>query len=95
MPAFLIADVEVTDPTGYEEYKKGVSVTIAAYQGLYLARGGATVVLEGDWLPSRAVIIEFPSVAQLKAWYDSPEYAPLKRIRLRTAKSRMVIVEGL
>ena len=95
MPAFLIADVEVTDPTGYEEYKKRVSVTIAAYQGRYLARGGATVVLEGDWLPSRAVIIEFPSVAQLKAWYDSPEYAPLKQIRIRTAKSRMVIVEGL
>ena len=95
MPAFLIADVEVTDPAGYDEYKKGVSVTIAAYQGRYLARGGATVVLEGDWLPSRAVIIEFPSVDRLKAWYASPEYAPLKRIRERTAKSRMLIIEGL
>ncbi len=95
MPAFLIADIEVTDPTGYEEYKKGASITIAAYQGRYLARGGATVVLEGDWLPSRAVIIEFPSADKLKAWYASPEYAPLKRIRERTAKSRMLIIEGL
>lgn len=95
MTAFLIADVEVTDPAGYEEYKKGVSVTIAAYQGKYLARGGATVVLEGDWLPSRAVIIEFPSIERLRAWYDSPEYEPLKHIRMRTAKSRMLIIDGV
>lgn len=95
MTAYVIADVQVTDPTAYEEYRKGVPATIAAFGGRYLARGGALEVLEGDWVPRRAVILEFPSLAQLKAWYDSPEYRPLREIRKRASNSRLVVVEGL
>lgn len=95
MPAYVIADVEVTDPALYEEYRKGVPATIAAYGGRYVARGGAVEVLEGDWIPRRAVILEFPSVERVKAWYDSPEYRPLREIRRRASNSRLVIVEGM
>jgi uncharacterized protein (DUF1330 family) len=95
MPAYLISNIEVTDPAAYEEYRKGVAATVAAYGGRSLARAGAmTEVLEGDWVPKRMVILEFPSVAQLKAWYKSPEYKPLLEIRLRSAKSSLVMIEG-
>jgi uncharacterized protein (DUF1330 family) len=95
MPAYLIANVEITDPARYEAYKKGVPATIAAYGGRYLTRAGATEVLEGSWVPSRVVILEFPDMARLKAWFDSPEYRPLREIRERSAKSSLVAVEGL
>jgi uncharacterized protein (DUF1330 family) len=95
MAAYLIGNIEVTDPAAYEEYKKGVAATIAAYGGRSLARPGAKMeVLEGDWAPKRLVILEFPSLAQLKAWYRSPEYRPLLDIRLRSAKSSLIAVEG-
>lgn len=94
MPAYVIANVEVTDPAAYEEYKKGVPATIAAYGGRYLTRGGAVETLEGGWTPKRVVILEFPSLARLKAWYDSPEYRPLRAIRERAATSVLVAVEG-
>jgi len=95
MAAYLIANVEVTDPAGYEEYKKQAPATIAAHGGRYLTRGGAKEVLEGDWAPNRVVILEFPSMAALRTWYDSPEYRPLCQIRQRTTKSSVVAVEGL
>jgi len=95
MPAYVIADVEVTDPATYEEYRKGVPATIAAHGGRYVARGGAVEVLEGDWIPRRAVILEFPSVERIKAWYDSPEYRPLRELRKRASNSRLVIIEGI
>jgi uncharacterized protein (DUF1330 family) len=95
MSAYVIADVEVLDSAAYEEYRQQVPATIAAFGGRYLVRGGALTVLEGDWSPKRCVILEFPSMAQLKAWYDSPAYVPLRAIRERTTKSRLVMVEGL
>jgi uncharacterized protein (DUF1330 family) len=95
MPAYLVGDIEITDPAGYEDYRKGVPATIAAYGGRYLSRGGAVEVLEGQWLPRRAVILEFPSMAQLKAWYESPEYRPLREIRARSARSNIVAIDGL
>jgi uncharacterized protein (DUF1330 family) len=94
MTAYLVADIDVNDLEGYEGYKKGVPATIAAHGGRYLTRAGSTEVLEGDWVPKRFVIIEFPSVAQLKSWYESPEYRALRDIRLRTSKSSLVAVEG-
>ena len=95
MAAYVLANVEITDPAAYEEYRAKVPGTIAAYGGRYLARAGATEVLEGDWMPHRLVILEFPSLAQLKAWYKSPEYRPLLEIRKRTARSRVIVVEGV
>ena len=96
MPAYLIGNIEITDPAAYEEYRKGVGATVSAYGGRSLVRpGGSVEVLEGDWAPKRLVILEFPSAAQLKAWYNSPEYKPLLEIRLRSANSSLVVVEGI
>jgi uncharacterized protein (DUF1330 family) len=95
MPAYVVGSVEITDPAGYEEYRKHVPATIAAHGGRYLTRGAAIEVLEGDWAPKRFVILEFPDMARLKAWYDSPEYRPLREIRARTSKSSLFVVEGL
>ena len=95
MPAYLFANVEVTDPAGYEQYRQRVSATIEAFGGRYLVRGGATEVLEGDWSPNRLVILEFADMARLKAWYQSPEYQPLIELRQRTSASTLVAVEGV
>ncbi|HEY0857630.1 MAG TPA: DUF1330 domain-containing protein [Albitalea sp.] len=95
MAAYLIADVEVTDPVGYADYSRDIVATIEAFGGRYLVRGGATEVLEGNWQPRRTIVIEFPSAAQLRAWYFSPAYAPLKLLRERTANARLVMVEGV
>ncbi|HEV3240429.1 MAG TPA: DUF1330 domain-containing protein [Casimicrobiaceae bacterium] len=94
MPAYLIANIEITDPAGFEEYRKGVAPTLAAHGARYLARGGSTEVLEGTWVPTRLVIIEFPSMVALKSWYDSPIYRPLIELRNRTARSSVVAIEG-
>ena len=96
MPAYLIGNIEVTDPAAYEEYKKGVGATVAAYGGRSLARPGAMMeVLEGDWAPKRLVILEFPSVEQAKKWYDSPEYSAIKGIRHRSAISKLLLAYGV
>jgi uncharacterized protein (DUF1330 family) len=94
MAAYLIANIDVTDPAGYEEYRKGVPPTILAHGGRFLVRGGALDVLEGSWTPKRLVLIEFPSMAALRSWYDSPEYRPLIELRNRFARSSLVAVEG-
>ena len=95
MPAYLIADVEVHDAVGYEAYRHGVPDALGPYGGRYLARGGATVLLEGAPPPNRSVVIEFPSLAKLQAFWNSSEYRPLREVRERTAKSRIYAVEGL
>jgi len=95
MPAYVIADLEVTDPTGFEEYRRRVLPTIEQFGGRYLVRGGAHEVVEGGWRPKRVVVVEFPSMAQLRRWYDSEEYRGPKAIRLRTARTDVVVVEGV
>jgi uncharacterized protein (DUF1330 family) len=95
MPVYVIADIEVTDPVGYDEYKQRVPAVIAAHGGRYLARGGASEVLEGTWRPKRSVIIEFASLAALKAFWESPEYRPLRELRERSARSNLVVIQGL
>jgi uncharacterized protein (DUF1330 family) len=95
MPAYVIADIEVIDQGLYEQYRQGVPATIAAHGGRYLARGGETEVLEGSWSPKRCVILEFPDIERFRAWWSSPEYAPLRAIRQRAAKSHLVVTQGL
>lgn len=95
MTAYIIVDIEVTDPIGYADYKEAAQWTIPVYGGKYIARGGKTETLEGDWLPNRLVILEFPSSEQARAWLNSPEYAPARAMRHKFAKSQMILVEGL
>ena len=95
MSAYMIVDVEVTDPAGYEEYRTQVPATLEPYQGRFLVRGGAVQVFEGDWPAQRIVVLEFPSADQAKAWYGSPAYQRILPIRRRCARSKLLLVEGL
>jgi len=94
MPAYVVVDIQVQDPARYEEYKRQVGPSVSAFGGRYLVRGGAVTGLEGDWTPGRFAILEFPSAARAREWWDSDLYRPIKAIRHATARSRMILVEG-
>ncbi len=95
MPAYVIVDVKITDPQLYEEYKKLTPASIAAWQGKFIVRGGATETLEGDWQPGRFVVLEFPNADLAVQWWHSTEYAPAKNIRQRAASTKMILAEGV
>ncbi len=95
MAGYLIADVDVTDGQGYQEYVKAVPASVEAFGGKYLVRAGPYDKLEGDWTPKRLVVIEFESAERAKEWYNSTEYEPARDIRFRTAVSNVLIVEGV
>ena len=94
MAAYVIADIEITDPAGYEEYRRRVQATVAQYGGRYLVRGGPAETLEGGWRPRRLVVIEFPSLAQARAWYDSDEYREPARSASAARTGQAILVEG-
>ena len=94
MAAYLIAEIEITDPAGFEEYRKQVPATIEKYGGRFVVRGGAAESLEGGWQPKRIVVLEFPSLEQAKRWYHSTEYREPLALRLKTTRSRAIFVEG-
>jgi uncharacterized protein (DUF1330 family) len=95
MPAYIFASLEITDPVGFEEYRSQVPAIIAAYGGRYLVRGGSVEALEGDAPGNRLVIVEFPDMSRLKAFYHAPEYQPLLDIRNRSAISTLLAIEGV
>jgi uncharacterized protein (DUF1330 family) len=95
MPAYVIVETNVTDSERYEQYKAAASAAIAARNGRYLARGGELAVLEGDWQPSRLVVLEFENLAAANRWHDSDAYRQAKRLREGAAHLRMVAVQGI
>lgn len=95
MPAYVIAETDVTDPEQYEKYKAASPGAIEACGGRFLVRGGELAVLEGDWQPSRLVVLEFEDLAAAKSWYRSEAYQETKKLRERAAHLRMVAVQGL
>ena len=95
MSAYIIVEIEITDPVGYEEYKRLAGPTVELYGGKYIVRGGVCETLEGDWKPKRIVILQFQTMDRAKAWLNCPEYAEPRKMRHRTAKTRMILVEGL
>jgi len=95
MKAYIIVDVQITNPTLYEEYRKLTPASLVPYDGKFIVRGGATETLEGDWAPGRVVVLEFPSVEKAKAWWSSPGYAPAKAIRQSASETKMILVEGV
>ena len=95
MPAYLIADIDVTDPAGFEEYRQLVPTTIQPYGGRFLLQGGAVEALEGDWQPKRVVITAFPSLEQARRWDNSEAYREPKALRFKTATSKVMLVEGV
>ena len=94
MTAYLIADIEVTDPSAFEDYRARVGAVIAQYGGRYIVRGGAVRALEGDFGFQRLVVLEFPSAEAAQRFYDSPEYAPLLALRSASTRSLVSLVEG-
>jgi uncharacterized protein (DUF1330 family) len=95
MPAYVIAEVEVADPALYEQYRREVPATLAAFGGRFVVRGGAVEPLEGEWAPKRLVVLEFPDHAAAKAWWSSQAYAKPKALRQRSARTQLVIVDGV
>ena len=94
MPAYIITEIEVTDPVVYEEYRHGAAGTIERFGGRYLVRGGRAELLEGDDPPRRMIVLEFASAERAKAWWSSQEYAGPKETRQRSARTRMILVDG-
>jgi uncharacterized protein (DUF1330 family) len=95
MSAYIVAEIDVIDADAYEEYRRQAPPSIAQYGGKYIVRGGRTETLEGQWAPKRIVILEFPSFEQAKKWWSSPEYAPAKQLRQRSARTKMIVVDGV
>jgi uncharacterized protein (DUF1330 family) len=93
-PAYVIAEVEVTDPTTFQKYAEKVPGTLAPFNGHYLVRGGKIQALEGE-APKRFVVIAFDNAEKAQGWEDSPAYEAIKPIRHSSAKSRVFIVEGV
>lgn len=94
MTAYLIAQLTITDPAGFEAYRQVVPPLIAAHGGRYLARGGAVTSLEGEPGGPRIVVLEFPDRAAAENFYNSPEYQEILPLRLRAASGSVIIVEG-
>jgi uncharacterized protein (DUF1330 family) len=92
--AYVICDIDVTDPEAYEGYKALSAPAVAAYDGAFIVRGGASEVLEGDRSPQRLVILEFPDVETARRWYHSPEYGEAKQARAGAATGSFILVEG-
>ena len=95
MTTYIIVEMDVIDPVGIEEYRKLAGASVTAHGGRFIVRGGVTETLEGGWDPKRIVVLEFPDTATAKRWWSSPDYATARVIRERTAKTRMILVEGV
>lgn len=92
---YVVVHLDVTDPQKFEEYRERVPATISQYGGKYIVRGGAMETVEGEPLPSRTVILEFPSVEQAKTWYQSPEYQAIIGLRLAASTAQAQFVAGV
>jgi uncharacterized protein (DUF1330 family) len=95
MAAYVIVDIEVTDPARFAEYRQHVPTTLAPYGGRFLVRGGTHEVVEGSWRPRRLVVLEFPNLDAARRWYDSEEYREPKAIRVGASRANLVFVEGV
>ena len=95
MPAYFIVDVDVHDPAGMRKYLEHVPGTLPKYGGRYIVRGGKFEVVEGNWQPTRVVMLEFPTMEQAKRWYECEEYKEWKGARMKAATTDIVLVEGV
>jgi uncharacterized protein (DUF1330 family) len=95
MSAYVIAEIDITDPAGYEYYRRQVPDVIARYGGKYIVRGGKVEPLEGGWSPKRIAVVEFPSMEQALKFYRSPDYARLIAVRQKASRGKLIIVDGV
>ena len=94
MAAYIIAEVEVSDPETYATYRAQTPGVIARYGGRFIVRGGAAETLEGEGQPARLVVIAFADRAAARRFYNSPEYQAIIGLRHQAATSRLILVEG-
>ncbi|PYJ47680.1 MAG: DUF1330 domain-containing protein [Verrucomicrobia bacterium] len=94
MSAYVIIEIDIIDSVGYDEYKKLAGATVEKYGGKYIVRGGRAETLEGDWNPKRIVVLEFESMQRAKDWLNCDDYREPRKMRHRTAKTNMIVVEG-
>lgn len=95
MAAYVIAQVNITDPEQFKQYQAIVPQTLEQYGGRYLARGGPFAEFEGAWPKGRMVVIEFASVEAARTWYTSPEYKEAIAARAGAADINMIALEGV
>lgn len=95
MVAYVVARIRVEDAARYQDYVAATPAVIARFGGRFLARGGTTVALEGPAVSERVVILEFPSVERAQAFFHSPEYQAVRRLRLDCAEASLFIVDGV
>ena len=94
MAAYVIGEIEVTDPAAFQEYRNRVGATVEQYGGRFVVRGGRVNPKEGDWRPRHLLMLEFPSLEQAERWYNSSEYKPLIAVREKAARTQLIIAEG-
>ncbi|GAA4263674.1 DUF1330 domain-containing protein [Dactylosporangium darangshiense] len=100
MTAYVISQVEILEPEQWERYRQIAAPAIAKFGGRYLVRGADAEVAEADWPaehvpPQKVIVVEFPSMEALHAWYQSEDYAPALAIRQTAVKRRLIFVRGL
>ncbi len=95
MAAYIIVQIEVTDPEAFATYRQQVPAVIEQFGGEYVVRGGDQEVLEGEWPRPRTVVLKFPSMDQAKAWHASAAYEGPKALRQSASKGSMIVVEGV
>lgn len=95
MAGYVIVHADIRDEELFAEFRNRIPAVVEAHGGNYLVRGGASEVMDGDWVPDRVVVLEFGSVEQAKAYLISPEYAELKELSRRSAEASVIIAEGV
>ncbi len=95
MTAYLLVDVDIHDPEGFQAYRARVPEFIAKHGGEYLVRGGECEVIEGDWKPNRLVLFKFPNREAIRSFFADPDYAKIAAIRFKTSKTLAIAVDGL
>ena len=94
LAAYLVVDIKVSDPVKMAEYRDLAAVAVNKFGGRYLVRGGKTEILEGDWLPERLVVLEFPSPEAARNFYASPDYLAARKAREGAGHFDMLLIEG-
>lgn len=95
MAAYVISEVDILDNAAMERYRALAAPSIAAHGGRYLVRGGAAETVEGAPPPKSIIVVEFPSMARLREWYASPDYAEALKERRTALDRRLIFVEGM
>jgi uncharacterized protein (DUF1330 family) len=94
MSAYIIADIQVTDPVAYDDYRPLAAASVARFGGRFIVRGGKIDLLEGEPQPERIVVIEFPDADTARRWYQSEEYQTALKLRQAASRGRVLLIEG-